>query len=51
MPFVFCSEDMMWAKVLFMPFVISVRWHCTMLMYFTRLNEDIDRDIRGVYDI
>ena len=32
----------------FMHFVNSLRWHCTMLMKTTRLNEDIDRAVRGV---
>ena len=35
----------------FMQFVNSVRWHCTILMKTTRLNEDIDRAVRGVCDI
>ena len=35
----------------FMHFVNSVRWHCTILMKTTRLNEDIDRAVRGVCDI
>ena len=35
----------------FMHFVNSVRWHCTILMNTTRLNEDIDRAVRGVCDI
>ena len=35
----------------FMHFVTSVRWHCTILMKTTRLNEDIDRAVRGVCDI
>ena len=39
------------AKSDFMNFVNSVRWHCTLLMKTTRLNEDIDRAVRGVCDI
>ena len=35
----------------FMHFVNSVRWHCTISMKTTRLNEDIDRAVRGVCDI
>ena len=35
----------------FMHLVNSVRWHCTFLMKTTRLNEDIDRAVRGVCDI
>ena len=35
----------------FMHFVNSVRWHCTILMKTTGLNEDIDRAVRGVCDI
>ena len=35
----------------FMHFVKSVRWHCTILMITTSLNENIDRDVRGVCDI
>ena len=35
----------------FMRFVNSVRWHCTISMKTTRLNEDIDRAVRGVCDI
>ena len=35
----------------FMHFVNSVRWHCTILMKTKRLNEDIDRAVRGVFDI
>ena len=35
----------------FMHFVNSVRWHCTIFMKTTRLNEDIDRAVRGVCDI
>ena len=31
-----------------MHFVNSVRWHCTILMNTARLNEDIDRAVRGV---
>ena len=38
-------------KIDFMYFVNSVRWHCTNLMKTTRLNEDIDRAVRGVSDI
>ena len=38
-------------KIDFMRFVNSVRWHCTILMKATRLNEDIDRVARGVWDI
>ena len=34
----------------FLHFVNSVRWHCTILMRTTRLNEDIDRVVRGVCD-
>ena len=34
-----------------MHFVNSVRWHCTISMKTTRLNEDIDRAVRGVSDI
>ena len=34
----------------FMHFVNSVGWHCTILMK-TRLNEDIDRAVRGVCNI
>ena len=34
-----------------MHFVNSVQWHCTILMKTTRLNEDIDRAVRGVCDI
>ena len=32
----------------FMHFVNSGRWHCTISMKSTRLNEDIDRAVRGV---
>ena len=32
----------------FLHFVNSVRWHCTILMKTTGLNEDIDRAVRGV---
>ena len=32
----------------FMHFVNSVRWHCTILMKTTRLNEDIDRPVREI---
>ena len=35
----------------FVKFVNSVRWHCTILMKTTRLNEDLDRAVRGVCDI
>ena len=42
---------MMWIKVLFMHFVNSVRWHKTILMKVTRLNEYIDRAVRGAFDI
>ena len=35
----------------FVFFVNSVRWHCTNLMKTTRLNEDIDRAVRGVCDM
>ena len=35
----------------FMHFVISVRWNCNILMKTAGLNEDIDRAVRGVYDI
>ena len=35
----------------FMHFVNSVRWHCSILMKTTRLNEDIDWAVRGVCDI
>ena len=42
---------MMWIKFLFMHFVKSIRWHCTILVNFTRLNEDIVRVGRGVFDI
>ena len=42
---------MTWIKVLFMHFVNSVRWHCTILMNFTRFNEDIEKAFRGVCDI
>ena len=35
----------------FMHFVNSVRWHCTISMKTTRLNEDIDRAVREVCDI
>ena len=35
----------------FMYFVNTVQWHCTNLMKTTRLNEDIDRAVRGVCDI
>ena len=35
----------------FMQFVNSVRWHSTILMKTTRLNEDIDRAVRGECDI
>ena len=34
----------------FMHFVNSVRLHCTISMKTTRLNEDIDRAVRGVGD-
>ena len=34
-----------------MHFVNSVRWHCTILMKTTRLNEDIEWAVRGVCDI
>ena len=34
-----------------MHFVLSVRWHCTIWTKTTRLNEDIDRDVRRVCDI
>ena len=35
----------------FVHFVNSVPWHCTILMKTTRLNEDIDRAVRGVCEI
>ena len=35
----------------FVNFVNSVRWHFITLMKTTRLNEDIDRAVRGVCDI
>ena len=35
----------------FMHFINSVRWHCTILIKTTGLNEDIDRVVRGVCDI
>ena len=35
----------------FMHFVISVRWHYTILKMTTRHNEDIERAVRGVCDI
>ena len=38
-------------KSYFMHFVSSVRWHCTILMNTTRLNEDLDRAVRGVCDL
>ena len=38
-------------KIDFMHFVNSVRRHCTVLMKTTRLNEEIDRAVRGVCDI
>ena len=38
-------------KGVYMHFVNSVRWHCTILMKTTRLNEDVDRAVRGVCDI
>ena len=38
-------------KSVIMLFVISVRWHCIISMKTTRLNEDIDRAVRGVCDI
>ena len=41
----------MCTNVFFMHFVNSVRWHCTILMKFTRLNEDIDGAVRGAFDI
>ena len=34
-----------------MHFVIYARWHCTILMNTTRLNEDIERAVRGFCDI
>ena len=34
-----------------MHFVNSVRWHCTIPMKTMRVNEDLDRAVRGVYDI
>ena len=35
----------------FMRFVNSVRWHCAIAMKTTKLKEDINRAVRGVYDI
>ena len=35
----------------FMHFLNSFRWHCTILMKTTGLNEAIDRAVRGVCDI
>ena len=35
----------------FKHFVNSVRWHCTILMKTTRLNEDTDRAVWGVCDM
>ena len=35
----------------FVHFVNSVRWHCTILMKSTRFNGNIDRTVRGVWDI
>ena len=35
----------------FVHFVNSVRLQCTILVKTTRLNEDIDRAVRGVYYI
>ena len=35
----------------FVHFANTVRWHFTILMKTTRLNEDIDRAVRGVCDI
>ena len=34
-----------------MHFVSSVLWQCTILMNTARLNEDINRAVRGVCDI
>ena len=42
-----CDVD----KSVFMHFVSSVRWHCTILMKTTRLTDGIDRAVRGVCDI
>ena len=38
-------------KCVFMHCVNFVRWHCTISMKTTRLNEDIDRAVWGVCDI
>ena len=38
-------------KSVFMHFVNSVRWHCTILMKTTGLNEETDRAVRGVCGI
>ena len=35
----------------FMHFVISVQWHCTILMITARFNEDIYRAVRGACEI
>ena len=35
----------------FLHFVNSFRWHCTILMKTTGLNQDIDQAVRGVCDI
>ena len=38
-------------KTDFMHFVNSVRWQCTISIKTTRLNEEIERAVRGVCDI
>ena len=35
----------------FIYFLNSVRWHCIILITTTGVNDDIDRAVRGVYDI
>ena len=39
------------AKKDFMHFVNYVQWHCTIWIRTTRLMEDIDRAVRGIFDI
>ena len=51
MSFVFAVIRYDVVKSDFMHFVKSVRWHCDILIKTTRLNEDIDRAVRGVCDI
>ena len=39
---------MTWIRVISCILLNSVRWHCTILMKTTGLNEDSDRAVRGV---